>query len=351
MIVVLKAPSLAERVARAGGRASDAQERQWTAAAVAAQKQVLATLAQHGIQVRVDQTFSRVINGFSAALDAEAVALLEREPEVAGAYPVRVAYPAAVSSERLAKDELARGAAHRPEISLPGFDGRGVTVALLDTGVDSTQPFLRGRVAEGINVLADNDFTAGAATKPDDATRLERHGTEMAGLLVGDGGPHGLTGVAPGATVLPIRVAGWQNDISGGYAIYARTDQLIAGLERAVDPNQDGDAHDAARVRSVEGRDVEADAHRARYANRRCGRPTFAICSSVARRSSSGSPRASRPSRSSRCCGSSSRRCRSCPRTGPSSKRSAASIRWRARSIRRASPCVRCSTRSCGPMF
>ena len=30
--------------------------------------------------------------------------------------------------------------------------------------------------------------------------------------------------------------------------MYARTDQVIAGLERAVDPNHDGDAHDAARI-------------------------------------------------------------------------------------------------------
>ena len=36
--------------------------------------------------------------------------------------------------------------------------------------------------------------------------------------------------------------------MTGGSAVYARTDQLIAGLERAVDPNVDGDAHDAARV-------------------------------------------------------------------------------------------------------
>jgi hypothetical protein len=251
MIVVLRAPSLAERVARAGGRATDAHEHQWTAAAVAAQKQVFATLAQHGIRVQVEQTFSRVINGFSAPLDAEAAAFLERQPEVAGVYPVRVAYPATLSSELLAKDELARGAAQRPEISLPGFDGRGVTIALLDTGVDRAQPFLRGRVAAGINVLGVDDVAATAATKPDDATRVERHGTELAGLLVGGGGPEGLGGVATGANVLPIRVAGWQGDVSGGYAVYARTDQLIAGLERAVDPNQDGDAHDAARIALV----------------------------------------------------------------------------------------------------
>ena len=251
VIVVLKAPSLAQRVAGAGGRATDSQERQWTTAALAAQQQVLATLAQHGVQVRVDYYYSRVINGFSASLDSEAVALLEREPEVAGVYPVRAAYPATISSELLAKDELARGAAHRSEIVLPGFDGRGVTIALLDTGVDRDQPFLRGRVQDGINILSDGDFKAVAATKPDDATRLERHGTEMAGLLVGDGGPAGLSGVATGASVLPIRVAGWQRDAGDGWAVYSRTDQLIAGLERAVDPNEDGDAHDAARIALV----------------------------------------------------------------------------------------------------
>src|SRR5207244_1927520 len=51
-----------------------------------------------------------------------------------------------------------------------------------------------------------------------------------------------------GATLLPIRVAGWQPDAAGNSVVYSRTDQLIAGLERAVDPNGDGDTHDAARI-------------------------------------------------------------------------------------------------------
>ena len=33
--------------------------------------------------------------------------------------------------------------------------------------------------------------------------------------------------------------------------MYARSDQLIAGLDRAVDPNDDGDARDAVRVALV----------------------------------------------------------------------------------------------------
>src|SRR6185312_15088157 len=64
-------------------------------------------------------------------------------------------------------------------------------------------------------------------------------------------GPDELHGVAPDAVLMPIRVAGWQPDASGGVAVYGRTDQLLAGLEFAVDPSQDGDAHDAARIALV----------------------------------------------------------------------------------------------------
>src|SRR5947207_6398262 len=252
MLVVLKAPSLAQRVAQNGGFATQRQEHEWTRAAIAAQKRLLTVLSLHGILVRVDFSFARVLNGFSAALDARAVALLERQQEVAGVYPVRVAYPASVSSQLLGNEGLAIGAGQLPSVRLPGYDGRGVTIALLDTGVDSAHPYLRGRIQDGIN-LVDPEVLSGAsaAADPDDPSRLEQHGTEMAGLLVGAGGPGGISGGATGASVLPIRVAGWQRDLTGSSAVYSRSDQLIAGLERAVDPNLDGDAHDAARIALV----------------------------------------------------------------------------------------------------
>jgi subtilisin family serine protease len=125
-----------------------------------------------------------------------------------------------------------------------------VTVALLDTGVDRSQPSLRGRVTNGVDVVRGANGAA-AAANPDVPAEVERHGTELAGIVVGSGGPGGMAGVAPGATLLPIRVAGWQRDASGQWSVFGRTDQLLAGLERAVDPNGDGDAHDGARVALV----------------------------------------------------------------------------------------------------
>ena len=202
------------------------------------------------MQVRPEHRFGRVLTGFSAPLDPSAVTLLEHSPEVAGVYPVRIAYPASASSTQIEEGRLAAGSGSRANVLLPGFDGSGVTIALLDTGVEANHPYLLGQVAEGYDVV-DSDRDPGASASPEDPTRLERHGTQLAGLMVGSEGPAGLNGIANGATVLPIRVAGWQPEAGGRWAVYGRTDQLVAGLERAVDPNGDGVALDAARVALV----------------------------------------------------------------------------------------------------
>jgi hypothetical protein len=249
MIVVLKTPSVAQRVHEAHG-ATETQERAWAALANAAQKGVLLQLAALGVTVKPDFYYYRVLDGFSAQLDPRAVALLDAMPEVQGVYPVRAAFPASVSSTMLAKPEFSAASGHRPDATLPGYDGLGVTIALLDTGVDLADPYLGAHVLAGLDVV-DHGDDATAHANPQDARQLERHGTELAGILVGRGGPGGLHGVAPGATVLPIRVAGWQPDAAGKDLVYARSDQLIAGLDRAVDPNGDGDAHDAVRVALV----------------------------------------------------------------------------------------------------
>lgn len=250
MIVVLRTPSLARRVAAAGGRASEAAQRRWHTAVQAAERQLIARLSVAGLQLRPEFTYSRVLSGFSAPLDARAIALLQRFPEVEGVYPVRIAYPASTTSQLVERQDLAAGSGVRASLGLPGYTGRGVTIALLDTGVQQGHDYLAGAVLEGVDILAGDDLAA-AAPRPDEPAERERHGTQLAGLVVGSGGPAGLSGVAENATILPIRVAGWQRDVAGRWAVYSRTDQLIAGIERAVDPNGDGSTLDAARIAIV----------------------------------------------------------------------------------------------------
>src|SRR5262245_30859922 len=103
-IVVLRAPSVAERARRAGGLATEAEMKGWAAAASAAQRVVLSRLAFRGAPVDPEYTYLRVLNGFAAPLDARAVALLERDPLVSGVYPVRAGYPAAVAPAASAAD-------------------------------------------------------------------------------------------------------------------------------------------------------------------------------------------------------------------------------------------------------
>src|SRR5438132_12335708 len=125
-IVVLLTPSVAQRLAAAGGYATEQQERQWTAQAYAAQQQVLVVLTAHGLGVRPDFTFARVLDGFSATLDPRAVALLEHDPRVPGIYPVRAAFPASIATGAFATRTAA--------IAPPGLDGTGAGAARLDTG-------------------------------------------------------------------------------------------------------------------------------------------------------------------------------------------------------------------------
>ena len=80
--------------------------------------------------------------------------------------------------------------------------GAGVTVAVVDSGVDAAHPDLAGQVIAGTSLLGD-----GGDGRSD--TSSDSHGTAIAGLIAGTGrSDHGkgIIGLAPAATIMPIRV-------------------------------------------------------------------------------------------------------------------------------------------------
>ncbi|MFF5937048.1 S8 family serine peptidase [Streptomyces sp. NPDC012508] len=84
--------------------------------------------------------------------------------------------------------------------------GKGVTVAVLDSGVDSTVSELRGKVLPGRN-FSDAGGGPGRIDHKDD----DRHGTNMAIAIAGNGTNGGLKGIAPDALILPVKVGDYVN--------------------------------------------------------------------------------------------------------------------------------------------
>ncbi|MFF3401218.1 S8 family serine peptidase [Streptomyces sp. NPDC002659] len=76
--------------------------------------------------------------------------------------------------------------------------GEGISVAVIDTGVNASTSSLKGQVLKGL------DATDAAGEATDDYTG---HGTTMAELIAGTGQGGGLRGLAPGAKIIPMRIA------------------------------------------------------------------------------------------------------------------------------------------------
>ncbi len=103
--------------------------------------------------------------------------------------------------------------------------GQGVTVGVVDSGVQASLGDLRGQVLPGLD-LSGTDSGAHSDT-PLPGTAHFGHGTDMAVLIAGTGRGAGLVGVAPKAKILPV-----DSDTSSGNAT-ATT--IASGIRWAVD--------------------------------------------------------------------------------------------------------------------
>jgi serine protease AprX len=161
-----------------------------------------------------------VIRAAAFRLPASAIAELEKDPDVLYVTPDR--------GVKMSGNEDFRPAVQQDVAAQQyGFDGSGVGVAVIDSGVADHKDFHN---STGTRVVFSQSFVPGVTSAVD----TYGHGTHVSGIIAGNGSASGsgsgyskqIAGMAPNANIIDLRVL----DQNG-----AGTDsQVIAAIQRAI---------------------------------------------------------------------------------------------------------------------
>jgi serine protease AprX len=165
------------------------------------------------------QTKLHMINGAAFTIPVSALAALEADPQVAS---VTIDHPMNVM------DDLTNDATGVDAAWNAGFNGSGIGVAVIDSGINDSHPDLRN--PDGTSrVIYHQDFTGTPTTNSSGGQYdLYGHGTHVAGIIGGNGSLSGgeYAGVAPGVSLIDLRAL----DANG-----AGTDStVIAAIQQAI---------------------------------------------------------------------------------------------------------------------
>lgn len=177
------------------------------------------------LATKVVYEYSLAFNGVAVELSPEAANEIRKLPYVVAVHRDHAIerFEPVVHEVRTTTIVDARARVHAS--ALPAR-GEGIVVAVIDSGIDATHPALR--VAGGYD-FAQNDPI------PED---VDGHGTHVAGIIAANGAD--IVGVAPDATLLIYKVVHHDGD--------GKESSVVAALERAMDPNGDGDPSDHVDV-------------------------------------------------------------------------------------------------------
>jgi serine protease AprX len=149
-----------------------------------------------------------IVNGFAATVPARGIDTLATTPGVRAISLDRRMTVQGTTSTTTAKS-VYRKVVRADDLNAAGYTGRGVTVALIDTGISNVQD-LAGRI------LTVRDDLTGATAPCENFTNEPTcddsfgHGTFVAGIIAGNGAASGglYKGVAPEANLLAVKIAG-----------------------------------------------------------------------------------------------------------------------------------------------
>lgn len=194
--------------------------------------------ARAGLEYTERYSFEKLWNGISVQINPTELPALFRIPGVKAIYPVEtILLPEPVdnpSPELISALAMTGADIVQNEM---GFTGKGVKVAVMDTGVDYNHPDLGGCFGPGCRVFTGYDFVGDAfnadpasatynpVPAPDpDPDDCNGHGTHVAGIVGANGE---LKGVAPDVSFGAYRVFGCQGSTT--------SDIMLMAMERALD--------------------------------------------------------------------------------------------------------------------
>jgi subtilisin family serine protease len=173
---------------------------------------------KHG--VALGHTYFRAIRGFSGIIPPVKLEKIKKDPRVAYVSEDKTVYPLSHSGlldanppNQIFPNNILRVGGYAPL-----HTGKGVTVAVLDSGTDATHPDLVGQVAVQKNCMT------GRKNSP--VIDNDGHGTRVAGIIAALNNDIGVVGLAPEARIAGVKV--WDTFGTG------RTSYVICGLEWAI---------------------------------------------------------------------------------------------------------------------
>jgi len=163
----------------------------------------------------VKKEFTHVFTGMAVTLPQEAIDKVENLPYVRKVWKDKKVVALLTESVPLI---------NATQLWELGFTGKGIKIAIVDTGIDYTHPDLGNCFGQGCKVIGGWDIVNNDSDPIDD----NGHGTHCAGIAAANGS---LKGVAPDANLLAYKVL---NAFGSGYMLW-----VIEGIERAVEDGAD----------------------------------------------------------------------------------------------------------------
>jgi hypothetical protein len=164
--------------------------------AVLAARQEAVLASMRAGTARVRRRYRR-LNGFAASVSGEGYDRLRANPAVAGLYLSRRIGMSLAEGRMLARTEALQRAA---------IDGRAITAAVIDTGIDYDNVNLGGCFGSACKIVGGYDFVNDDGNPVDD----QGHGTAVAGILAAAAAhadpSRRVRGVAPAARLVALKV-------------------------------------------------------------------------------------------------------------------------------------------------